>query len=138
MVLESVHILKTIDVEEARIELRSDGILRVVFKDNLVMDVSVQEKLFELYLEICDGEKYGFLFEAMDNVTITKEARDNSKKLEKRAPSLGTAVIANSLPYKLIANFYMKFNKPKIPFKVFRKQEEAIDWLYVQLKKSEK
>lgn len=129
MVLESVHILRSLEVEEALIELRSDGILRVVFKENLVMDVAVQEKLFANYLNISEGKKFGFLFEAMDNVTITKEARENSKKLEKSAPSIATAVIADSLPYRLIANFYMKFNKPKIPFKVFRNQEDAINWL---------
>lgn len=138
LVLESVQIVRRKEVEEALIELRSDGIVRVVFKENLVMDVATQEKLFAHYLEICQNEKYGFLFEAMDNVTITKEARENSKKLETTAPSIATAVIANSLPYRLIANFYLKFNKPKIPFKVFRLQEEGIYWLKEQVKKKKK
>jgi len=133
LVLESVHIITSKETEEAFLELRSDGILRVVFKDDLVLDVPIQEKLLSHYEEICAGKKYGFLFEAMDNVTITKEARDNSKKLENRAPSIATAVIANSLPYRLIANFYMKFNKPKIPFKIFSKQEDAIQWLNEQV-----
>ncbi len=40
-----------------------------------------------------------------------------------------TAVVVDTLAYKLIANFYLKFNKPKRPYKVFSKEEEAIKWL---------
>jgi hypothetical protein len=98
----------------------------------------LQEKLYHLYIEICQGKKYGFIFDAMDNVTITKEARENATKLEKTSPSYATAAVANSLPYRLIANFYLKFNKPGIPFKIFRNQEDAVVWLKGQEKKFKK
>jgi hypothetical protein len=84
------------------------------------------------------------MFDAMDNVTITKEARENAIKLEEKSPSYASAAIANSLPYRLIANFYLKFNKPGIPFRLFRKEEEALEWLaeqkknYLEINKEEK
>lgn len=130
MVAESVHIIRSIDTDDALIELRSDGIVKVLFKENMVLDIPLQEKLYGLYNTICEGKKYGFIFQAMDNVTITKEARDNAIKLEKTSSSHATAAIASSLPYRLVANFYLKFNKPKIPFKIFRKEEDAVKWLH--------
>lgn len=133
--LESVRIIRSIDNEEVLIELRSDNIVKVLFKENMVLDIPMQEKLYELYHEICKGKKYGFIFDAMDNVTITKEARENAIKLEKKSSSYASAAIANTLPYRLIANFYLKFNKPAIPFRLFRKEEEALEWLAEQRKK---
>ncbi len=52
--------------------------------------------------------------------------------MENRSPVAATAVIVNSVPYTLIANFYLKFNKPKHPYKVFKNRNEALAWLKSQ------
>lgn len=122
-------VVRSIRLEEALIELIDDDYVQVMFFDNIVLDLDLQLRLLESYIAICEGKKYPFLFAAMENVTITKEARDNAIKLEDKAPATKTAVIANSLPYRMIANFYLKFNKPKNPFKVFSNKEDAIKWL---------
>lgn len=122
-------------MDEALLELRSDGIVRVIFQENLVFDIEAQVKVTEQYDVLCEGKKYPFLFEAMENVTITKEARDNAKNLEDKAPVTVAAVLANSLPYRMMANFFLKFNKPKKPFKIFSNREDAIKWLLEQKEK---
>ena len=66
---------------------------------------------------------------AAENVNITKEARDNAVKIEDQSSLGASAVIVNNLAYKLIANFYMRFNKPKRPFKTFSNEKDAIEWL---------
>ena len=138
MVQTSIHIIRSIDTDDFLIEFRSDEIVKVTFKENMVLDVPLQEKLYELLAQICEGKKYGFIFDAKDNVIITKEARENATRLEKNSSSFASAAIATSLPYRLIANFYLKFNKPGIPFKIFKKEEEAIVWLSKQAKKNKK
>ena len=80
-------------------------------------------------MQMCGDVKRPFLFTAEDYVTVGKEARDNAIKMEDRYVGAVTAVVANSVAYKLIANFYVKINKPKTPFKVFNTQEAAIKWL---------
>jgi hypothetical protein len=62
-------------------------------------------------------------------VVITKEARDHSAELEKTYPGIASAVIADNLAYKIIANFYLKVNKPKTPYKVFNDFASAEIWL---------
>ena len=40
------------------------------------------------------------------------------------------AFIVNSLPMRLLVNFYISFNKPKIPTKMFNNPESAREWIY--------
>jgi hypothetical protein len=73
--------------------------------------------------------KRPFLFNAFNDVVITKEARDHSAELEKTYPGIASAVIADNLAYKIIANFYLKVNKPKTLYKVFNDVASAEIWL---------
>lgn len=42
----------------------------------------------------------------------------------------GVALTIECLPNRLLANFFKNFYKPSYPFKVFKSQKEAINWLY--------
>lgn len=135
MVQEAVHIIQSLNTDEALIQLRSDGIIKVIFNANVTIDIPEQEKLTQCYLTLGKGEKFPFLFEAMDNVNFTKEARENAILLEEKFPAIAYAAIVKSLPYRLVANFYKTVNKPRIPFKAFKGEEEAIEWLMEQREK---
>jgi len=40
------------------------------------------------------------------------------------------AILAgDSLASSIIGNFYIKFNNPSIPTKLFKTEDEALDWL---------
>ncbi len=126
---EAVYIITEIDFPEANVSLRSNGIMYVLFKENCVLDVSLQIRLFEAYDKITQGKLIPYLFLADDGVIVTKEARENSIELEEKTPRSASAIVVTSLAYKLIANFYLQFNKPKKPYKVFSTKEAAIEWL---------
>ena len=123
------EIVNTIETPEVIIRLRRDGIVHATYKKDTVFDLAVQIKMLELNNKITGGKKSYFVYDAEENVTITKEARDNATKIEHMAPVLGSVVIANNLAYRLIANFYVKFNKPKTPFKVVDSLDKAIEWI---------
>lgn len=127
--VEQLEILKQIDLPEALISLRNDAIVEVTFKDDVILDIPLQNKLLKAYWEICDNKQMCFIFKAMDNVDITKEARDNATKLEDASPLKASAAVTNSLAYKLIGQFYLKVNKPKRPFNIFKNELDAIEWL---------
>lgn len=120
---------KIIELDEAIIGMRNDGIVHVFFKAHTEIDIALQEKLIDAYNKITDKQKYPFIFEADDYCTITKEARDNAIHIEHRSPVDATAVIVQNTAYRLIANFYLKFNKPKRIYKVFKNFNEGIEWL---------
>jgi hypothetical protein len=125
--------IKEIDLEEAHIALREDGIVCVKFKANVLLDVAVQMRLLVAYHEIVGTKLTPFIFEADEGVTITKEARDNAIVIEEQTPCMASAVVVQNIAYAMIANFYMKFNKPKRPYKVFNNKQDAVNWLHLFL-----
>lgn len=47
----------------------------------------------------------------------------------------GSAILADSRFTVSFANFFLKFSKPKVPTKLFNKEEDAIRWLKDQIRK---
>ncbi|HYG52770.1 MAG TPA: hypothetical protein VD905_17825 [Flavobacteriales bacterium] len=123
------HFKNVIDLPQILIRERHDGIIQVTFKEGCTLDLELQVRAFEKYTEICSGKRRPFMFEAMDHVTITKEAKEYAVKIEDIAPIKASAILVNNLGYKLIAEFYYRINKPRKPFKIFNKEEKAIEWL---------
>ena len=126
---ENCEIINIIEISGVVARLRKDGIIHTTFRKGTILDLELQQKLLELNIKITNGKRSYFIYDADENVTITKEARDNAIKIEHLAPVKGTAIVANNLAYRLIANFYVKFNKPKTPFKVFENLDKGIAWL---------
>ena len=126
---DTIYTIKKLDYPDVNLQLKSNNIVYVTFKDDCNLDIPLQMRLLDYYKEITDNKLMHFMFFAAENVSLSKEARDNAVKIEDQSMLGATAVVVDKLPYKLIANFYLKFNKPKRPYKVFSKEEEAIKWL---------
>ena len=122
-------IVREIKITEATVSIREDGIVHVYYHDNTFLDIKLQLKMADIYNEITNNKKSLFIFEAGDNVIVTKEARDNAVKMEDSTPVLASAVVASNLAYRMIANFYIKVNKPKGKYKVVDNTEEGVKWL---------
>jgi hypothetical protein len=125
--------LEEVKINEATVTLRKDGIVRVLFHKNVTLDLKLQMLLLTIYNDITKRKKHPFLFEAFEGVHVTREARDNAIRIESEAPGSAYAVMANSIPYRLLANFYLNVRKPKSPYKVFGNKEDAIQWLKTYL-----
>lgn len=123
------NIIKQIKLPEATLSLREDGIIVVFYHNNTILDVALQLRMTDAFNEIAGFKKSLFIFEAGENVIVTKEARENAMKLEDSTPILASAVIANNLAYRLIANFFIKVQKPKGQYRVVANKEEAVMWL---------
>ena len=129
IIKEDIHIIKELDFPEVNLQLKSNGIVYVFFKDNCSLDIPLQMRLLDYYRNITDNRLMPFMFFAGEDVTISKEARDNAIKIEDQSMIGATAMVVNNLAYKLICNFYLKFNKPKRPYQVFSKEDIATKWL---------
>lgn len=121
-------VINEISITEATVRLRRDGIVHVYYNDNVILNVELQTKMADLFNSITNNKKSYFIFEAGDNVTITKDARDNAIKIEDSTPVLATAVVANNLAYRIIANFFIKVQRPKGKYRVVESVDEAVTW----------
>jgi hypothetical protein len=136
-VQQQEHIIKKVELENAVVAMRDDGIVHVYFKTNAVLDVKLQMALVDVYIQLIGDGFAPFIFEAGEFVTVTKEARDNAIIMEENTPVFGSAVVVKNLAQKLIADFYYKVNRPKRPYKVVSTFEKGIQWLH-EFKNSDK
>lgn len=125
----TIFIDKIIENDFAIVHSRTDGIVHITFKEGTEIDIDLQDQMLKVYIEICAGKKRPFLYSGIGEVSITKEGREYSKQLEDDFPAIATAIIADNLAYRIIANFYLKVNKPKTPYKVFNDIDSAEVWL---------
>ena len=123
------QIVRQIETEEAIVALRKDGIVHVYYKRGTVINVELQTSIYKIFHEITGGVRTPFIFEAGEYCSVTKEARANAIATEDITPTSATVVYVHNLAYRMIAEFYYKFNKPKQPYKVCTTFEEGIEWL---------
>lgn len=126
---EEIHIVKEIDFKTVNIALKSNGIVYVLFKDHCLINIELQNQLLHVYRDITGGKLMPFIFLAAEYVSVTKEAKENAIFIEDQSMCGASAVVVNTLAYKLIANFYLKVNKPKRPYRVFSNVQDAEKWL---------
>jgi hypothetical protein len=120
---------KQVKINEATVTLRNDGIVHVLFHKKITLDLPLQMLLLTIYREVTGGKLHPFMFEAMPGIKVTREARENAIRIEDEAPGNSYAVIAPTLAYQILANFYVKIRRPKKPYRVFRHKQEAVEWL---------
>jgi hypothetical protein len=68
-------------------------------------------------------------FAAHEFLAISHEGRLFSASIEGLTYSCANAVLIDSLPKKILFNFFMKFNRPVALTRGFTTREEAFSWL---------
>ncbi|MBP8034266.1 MAG: hypothetical protein KAZ71_06685 [Bacteroidia bacterium] len=120
---------KTNDTYLANLCLEED-VLIVKMKPNIDIGESELTELFNLSNELADFKKRFVIIDTRENFNSNADIRtlysdDNFIKYR-----YADAFIVNSLPMRLLVNFYISFNKPKIPTKMFNNPESAREWIY--------
>ncbi|CAN5539871.1 hypothetical protein BH10BAC1_BH10BAC1_14160 [soil metagenome] len=135
MALKNEDIVQTISLPSMFICLDKQGIVHVKYLEDQTIDVKEKIEEKRAILEITKGEKHPILISFESYVTITKEAKEYSILIEPEQPFLAVAILVDNLAYQLMADFYFKFYKPKVAYKVFKSDEKAIEWL-IEIRKN--
>mgnify|MGYP006106308497 CR=1 FL=1 len=108
--------------------LREDGIMNTVFDDNILIRIGdVVEALN--WVESLGGKKYLNLFEGGYNTDFDMMVREYASSADENNYTIADAIITSTLSLNMVAKFYIQFNKPHMPTKVFDNRDEAIQWL---------
>ena len=118
-----------IDLTHSVIVLRDDGIIELYANDHHVYTIEDVKENVKAFGELTGNEKVPVLiiggsFSSLDDQTREFMATEESLKYSK-----AEAFLITSLAQKILINFYIKFNKPLVPTRVFTDKEEAIEWL---------
>jgi hypothetical protein len=104
-----------------------------IFKLRAFEEVEMNEhdviELRNKYLELSDNKPYAILLDAAQHFTQTNEARELLASEEFAKTRIAAAFVTNSLASKLIGNFFIQFNKPPTPTRLFNDYNAAFEWL---------
>lgn len=135
MALSNDDIVQTISLTSMTLNLDKQGIVHIRYHEGQTIDVKEKIEEKRALLEITKGEKHLIIISFDHFVTITKEAKEYSILIEPEQPFLAVAIIVENLAYQLMADFYFKFYKPKVAYKVFKSDDKAIEWL-IEIRKN--
>jgi hypothetical protein len=121
---------KSIDVT-----LLQEGILHIHLKDHADINLNDAVATVVEMGKLSHGKKMPVFIDAGEFCTVDNEVRIFSASEESNIYTLADAIAYNNLGQKLIANFYLNQNHPRVPTKVFSEKEEAIKWLKTFIKK---
>lgn len=126
---EGVEILDWRDNGHTLAILRSDGIIHFLCADDVTYDVpelAMNKMVSDEWTQLQPKAK---LFYSGKYVTITAEGRKVMASDETSSRSLAEAYVIRDLPQNLIADFYLRMDKPIAPTKFFRTLDEAENWI---------
>jgi hypothetical protein len=126
---KDVTILMTGVCEPFSLELRSDGILHSHTSSNLDFNIASLKKFNVVMGEMVNHQKVPLLITLDEFAIPPLETRVFWAKKDSCPYASADAYVATNFGHKLIGNFYLRFNKPGRPTKIFATKEEAVFWL---------
>lgn len=106
-----------------------DNILYIVFKEGADVSIEDMEESKQARLSLQQNRNMKVLVDSRGLYHITEEARVYAAQDENAQLSIAMAIVSNSLPIKILTNFFIKFNKPNTPTKMFTDIDTAENWL---------
>ncbi len=129
MTAENIKILDEIETESLFVRMRSDGIIEFENKDVDEMTLEHIYSANEAAAKISNYTPSLNLIILKNFVNVSPEARSYAASEESNKYTIADAFIIESQALKIVGNFYIRFNKPKRPTKIFNTELEALKWL---------
>lgn len=106
------------------------NILHFIYNEGLYIDRKIAEKTVADRIDYADGCTYAIFADIRGLKEIDTEARDflGTKKASEGIRAVAVFSGKNNL-LTMLGNFYLKFNKPPAPTRIFNDKNEAIRWL---------
>lgn len=120
---------KKIDLDKSSITFEEDHIAHLHLKEGQVVEIEELKAIFKAITDSAEGSKFRLLVTAADNASLSPEAREYASSAESSDVIVADAVVVQNYSHEMTANFFIRFNKPNRPTKLFKHIEEAYEWL---------
>jgi hypothetical protein len=97
------------------------------FKDGKLQDVLEIHQFLNTHYS--SNSELVNLLEFGNGATIDREVREYLASHDRMIYSKKIALLVRNLSQRFVGSYFLKFNNPKLPAKVFYEEQEAIDWL---------
>lgn len=123
-----------LEISTTRLEYLN-GIMVLRLKEGSEFNLETTREQFSAQDALTGNDQYAVLVDATHHVLMTKESREFMAAYVNPRRKATALLTRYNLATLILANFYMKFNRPLIPTKLFNDEEEAIQWLKQMLEK---
>ncbi|MFI5203224.1 MAG: hypothetical protein ACHQF2_01920 [Flavobacteriales bacterium] len=110
--------------------LRSDGIAQMNTADDVYFTMKETRDFLAALKEITGGTPHLILKVPGTHASLDNESRSFMATKEALQYSIAEGVVIRNLAQRILGNFYLKFDKPKKPVKLFTSIPEAEKWLH--------
>ncbi len=125
-----IKILETAQLSTMQVSLRDDGLLQVIISPGTHTSLELAKDCVEAMGKVGGGLAYPVLVIAGKETTVSTDAMEFLSKPASDPYAKASAYLIFSISQKLLGNFYLNFNKPVKPTRMFTSEELAVEWLY--------
>ena len=115
----------------------TETIFRLKMAEGMEMELEDVIQVRSTFLNYSKGKKFMVLFDANNFFSISPEARELIASEEYTRDRVATAFVTDQLSGRLLCNFFIKYNRPATPTKVFTDESSAYSWLQAQMEKAQ-
>lgn len=127
---KGVTFIKQVELRSIEIKLRSDGIMQFDLKPCDDFSINDLKKVNRVAEELGGyGKVYPRLTFVNHFFNMDQELRAYAASEESNRTTVAAAFVTNLLVLKFVGNFYISFNKPVRPTRLFDSEEKAVEWL---------
>jgi len=124
-----MSILDKIETSTATYYIEDDILFMRKKQDaDLTLEASVEG--VEIRKKLQNGKPMLTVIDTRKVFQVSREAREYGARKEVEELSIAMAIIpGTSLAATIVGNFFIKFNKPTVPTRIFKSEEKALEWL---------
>ncbi len=120
-----------IKLKHAEISYLHKNIYLLVFEDDYEIEIQDAVEIDKAFIELLKGKEFSVLVDTQQRFSsISNEARNFFANDPEILPfRKKIAIVVDNMPTKLLANFFIRFNKPQTPTRLFTNYDKAMGWL---------
>lgn len=109
--------------------MESDGIARTVVKPDAEIFLQDAKENTAAVETFYNGKKFPLLVDMRNIRSISDDAREHFTLRGRESVVNAYAMLLSSSLSRMIGNFFLTFNKPAVPVKLFNHEDKALAWL---------
>lgn len=120
---------KNIETSAANVFLRDQDVVVVKYKPNVNVGLQDMIAIHEAERKLTNDKKHLALLDARGYIVVSADARKYGASDKPSEYRKAAALLVNTIGVRMLGNFYLSFNKPKVLTKMFTEEKKAVDWL---------
>jgi hypothetical protein len=121
--------LEKVEHDKFIIKRIKDNLLSLEIYENQIIEADDIHLIYEGYESLIGEKDYAVAVYANPFSSISDAAKQIAAKQYASEKRKKVALISNNLAHIIIVRFFILWNKPKTPIRIFKSEQKAFEWL---------